>query len=356
MFGPGPIPIEVRMEPPDAGARLAITADGALLPHEGTGPYRARWDGAADGTATSLSLSAIATAADGAQVSALRSVRILRIDRSLDVSLVLAPVLALDRDGHAVLDLEPDDFRLRVDGRVTPISDVRRGDAPVRLAIAIDASASMMGERLAAAVDAAKLLVARLGESDRALIIGFDHRPHLYTALTGDHGELVRGLDAVRSGGGTSLYDALALAIDVLDHEPGRKAIVLLTDGADSMSRTPPGTIERRARSAEIVLYSVRVGEAGGARGNGAEERDARERALRALVEDTGGKSLAAATAAEVRAGYQAIFEEMRAQYTVEFAPPAPADGRFHRIEIKVTRPRVRVRARRGFYAEIPPS
>lgn len=267
--------------------------------------------------------------------------------QSVDVELVLVPVLILGPDGDPVAQLTREDFELRVDGRRTPIASFQNGDAPFAIAIVIDCSSSMVGAKFEAARTAAAALLSRLGRHDRALLIGFDHRVTTYATATSDQSVLRDALGSMRTGGGTSLYDALALAIRLLDSEPQRGAVVLLSDGEDALSRTSPAQIEQAARRSRIVLYSFAVDDL-----NRSERklRNTGAPRMRDLALELGGRAFAPRTAGELVAGYEAVFDEMRLQYTLGFVPTERSRGRrFLPLEVRVADRTHKVRMRRGW-------
>lgn len=273
-----------------------------------------------------------------------------RIDHVVDVDLVLVPVFVLDRDGRAVTSLAADDFVLEVDGRRTPIESFARGESPFSVAIVIDCSASMVGERFVAARRAAGAFLERMQPGDRATLIGFDHRPRTWAALDGDRAVLLAALDRMHTGGGTAMLDALRYGIEALEREAGRKAIVLLSDGEDVLSQQSVGAVERAARRSDVVLYTFRMtGEIGDPAPSGNPVGKSR---LSTLADDLGGRAFAPATTAELVAGYATVFEEMRLQYTLGFVPTPKGRRKWHTIEVDVSQADVRVRARRGWLSD----
>ena len=337
-----PVVVDLAFAEPGAVASITVSADREAEPIATltAPPFRFTWS--AEGRSGAVTLHARARLRDGREIEAERHFEILRIDQQVEVDLVLAPVVVTDPDGRPVKGLTRDDFELRVDGKPTVIDHFQAGNAPLALAILIDTSSSMLGERDQAARAAAALLIDGMSARDRALLIGFDHRARLAAPLTSDREQLHRALDDLTTGGGTSLYDAVALAARLLAPETGRKAIVLLTDGEESMSSRSPGEVERAARRAQVVLYPVWFG---------GEDRHGGRR-LEKLAGELGGRAVAAAGRSELLAAYAEIFAELRAQYTLGFIPRGAPDRRWHRIRVDTEVPGAHVRTRRGWYWE----
>jgi VWFA-related protein len=341
-------PVAIALEVRGSPTAVVVEVGGEPIATLTRPPWTLTWD--AGTRRGAFELHARASFPEGGDRSATARIYLIRVDQVVEVPLVLVPVVVLDRGGHAVAGLLGDDFELRVDGDETAIEHFEGGDAPFALAIVLDASASMLGSRFEAAREAAQTLIRSLGPRDRALILTFDHRASVRSPPSSDRAALERELDLLATGGGTAIYDALALAIQMLEGEPGRKAIVLLSDGADATSRTSPDAVSRAARRSQVVLYSVVVSdELGRGIPTTPPTLSAEGRRLKLLAEDLGGRSIAPGSLAELVGAYLGVFEEMRSQYTLGFAPSGRADGKWHRIEVSARVPAISIRARRGF-------
>ena len=267
-----------------------------------------------------------------------------------------------DRRGRLITSLDRDQFELLDEGVPQRVEFfAHETDAPLSLGLLIDTSSSQAHLLTAEREEAAAFLHRVLGPRDRAFVMGFDREIQLVQGLTSQASLVSRAIDAVRAdpgpdptappprrGGprGTRLYDAIRQASEVLGGQKGRKVLVLLTDGEDQGSRATRGTALEAAERAEVIVYSVLVADPAfyWARG-----RDfGGEAALAALQEKTGGFLVHPETAR----GLDEIAAELRAQYRLGYSPRPPRyDGSFHRIEVRLTGARHRVRARRGYYA-----
>jgi Ca-activated chloride channel family protein len=165
----------------------------------------------------------------------------------------------------------------------------------------------------------------------------------------------LRDLDArlkvLRGEAGTALYDALVFGARDLEPREGRKAIVVVTDGGNTVSKYSIDDALEAAHLADAVIYSVVVvpitNEVGRNIGG--------EHALQILAERTGGKIFFPASMPELDRVFTEIIRELRTQYLIGFYPkdvPLTKE-RFHKLEIKVNRPDLRVSSRNGYYGEV---
>jgi len=172
------------------------------------------------------------------------------------------------------------------------------------------------------------------------------------TFFTADLKTIEHGIDNLRTGPGTSLYDAIDLCSGTLLDRQGRKVLVLITDGGDTTSKTGYNEALRRAQQAEAIVYSIIVVpvEADAGRNLGGEH------ALIQISEDTGGKYYYAGTGNQLDEAFRKISDELRTQYLIAFYPNRKlADSPFRRIQVQLTSKDAdskayRVRHRAGYY------
>ena len=146
----------------------------------------------------------------------------------------------------------------------------------------------------------------------------------------------------------TALYDAIAVYLSRVTDTPGRKVLVVFTDGDDTTSRVPPQEVERLVRSSDVVVYPVAFP---GERPNSTEALRARS-FLTSLAELSGGRVFQPTASRELAAIYQSILDELGTQYVLGYVSDNPArDGRFRRITVEVKRPGLKLRHRPGYDA-----
>lgn len=292
----------------------------------------------------------------------------------VSTNLVTVPVSVKTRKGAYVSNLRQEDFRILEDGVPQEISHFETVDKPFTVALLLDVSDSTKAE-LTEIQNAAIAFLDQLQPHDRAMIISFDRRSVRLTEATGDRRSLSDAIRRVRTGGGTALYDALDGTLkEHLGASPGRKAVVLLTDGIDTSSvrATYESALRSAAEDCALIypiqwdtpnsLMSKQLGRAdndahiGGAiytTPSGEPLRKAYERGTRFLqlaAESSGGRFQYANNHKNLERSFARIAEELRQQYSLGYYPRNPAArGRKRRIKVGVSVADADVRARDSY-------
>lgn len=277
------------------------------------------------------------------------------------VARVAVTAVVRTRNGRPVTDLRPDEFKLAVAGEPRPIADVRADQAPVRLALLVDASGSMhVSARRDEARAVARHVLAWLEPgTDEAGLFTFDSSLIAAEPIAPVSPDLLRRFDAMQPFGKTSLFDAVAeTGRRVAAAGGSRRAVVVLTDGMDNASRLSPAEVSALASAIDVPVYVVLVVPESDRTGapEDLEERLTAEREgqLGDLARWTGGEIFAAVGPASSSLAARQIVEELRHQYLVSFEP-GDRPG-WHPIELATTRKNVVVRTRSGYVVEAPPS
>src|SRR5208283_3395112 len=158
-------------------------------------------------------------------------------------------------------------------------------------------------------------------------------------------------LRGMHGSAGTSLYDAIWLASHDLELREGRKALVLVSDGGETTSKIDSHRALEAAQLADVVIYPVIVMPIT----NDAGRNTGGEHALQFMAEGTGGRPFLPSLGAELDKAFGDIITELRTQYLLAFYPqnvPLAKDP-FHKLEVRVGRPELRVSARNGYYGEV---
>jgi Ca-activated chloride channel family protein len=259
------------------------------------------------------------------------------------------PVYAtvLDRSGRLVPDLTEDDFEILDNGRPTPITLFSRESLPFTAVVMLDTSASMT-EHLRLLDRAAEQFLIRMLPVDRAQVGAFNDKLQLSGTFTNDRDELIAALDDLQFGNSTRLYDAIAFSLDALVGIEGRRVVLVFTDGDDTSSRTRFRTVLERARNEEVMVYAIglEVNYFNGARW----VRTRPDRNLRRIAEETGGGFFELKKTDELAPTFTRVSQELRSQYLLGFAPET-LDGRVHKLEVRVRKPGMTVRARQSYLA-----
>ncbi len=271
---------------------------------------------------------------------------------SVDVRLVNVFVTVTDQHGAPISNLKKDDFTLTEDGRPQKISVFDKESAiPLSIVLAIDTSLSTRKDLSLELGSAKRFAHAILRPVDALSLYQFSEIVREVTPFTSDLKRIDRAVDGIRSGSATALYDALYLGSQSLDRRQGRKVMVVITDGGDTVSQVSYQEAVREAQQAEAILYSIIVVpvESSAGRDTGGEH------ALIQLSADTGGKYFYAKSAAQLDEAFRQISDELRTQYLLAYYPSQKlADSDYRHIEVKVHAPAVpgdfHVRHRTGYY------
>ena len=245
-------------------------------------------------------------------------------------------------DGAPVSGLAREDFELTEDGVPQAITIFAAGNLPLSVALAIDRSWSMTEARFLAAKEAARSFLDGLGPGDRAMILAIGSEVEAVTALSRDRLAWTAGVDSLRRWGTTPLYDAVIAGLDLVDSSPGRRALILLSDGDDRYSSATARQALERARRADVIVYPVAVGKN-------------HPPFFAELVALAGGRSFQADDVRRLRAVLSTISREMRSQYLLGYTPTRPiTPGAEHwrTIRVNTRKEGARVRARDGYWAK----
>lgn len=248
----------------------------------------------------------------------------------IDVNLVEVYAVVSDRQGAPVDELPKESFRLRLGRR--PIEIERFAPAeeiPLVLGLIIDSSESMDFLMEDTKRAAARFVAETVLSGDRAFLVDFDTQPRLAQGLTGDVGELAGALGRLRVGGNTAIYDAVIYSLDRFESEPGRRALVLLTDGRDYGSKFSTKRCLQEARRLGVPVYVIAISDLA-SRMPGAWMQKRPKKAppadafLEKFSEATGGRLFSIAEMGQLGSVYETINAELRSQYLLAFSTPKP--------------------------------
>ena len=284
---------------------------------------------------------AVAVLASGVKLEDLVIVEASVPVASIDVALAEVYVSVVDGHGRPVTGLGQESFTLREDGEPRPIV---RFDTVAELAIDVgllmDTSASMRRGLNTAARSARRFFETVIGPRDQALLVAFNHRIDRLMPFTGNRERLRYATAGLRAWGTTRLRDAIIYTLYGFGGQPGRRALVVLTDGQDVDSDFDAQQVLAAARRAGVAVYPVLLA--------GRERVEPSE--LETLALETGGRFFAVATVAGLDRVYQQIEAELRAQYLLVYQPATHGPRRFRRIAVSVAEPGLRARTISGYH------
>ncbi|GAB4368331.1 MAG: hypothetical protein Kow0062_01420 [Acidobacteriota bacterium] len=334
-----------------------VTVDGRTAARVESPPWRATIDLGED--VRELRIEVTLVLRDGRVVRTGRTYPVTGLRQQVEVRLVNLALTALDRRGRPVRDLRPEDVEILDDGQ--PVTIERWSAEPDALAVAlvIDGSGSMSGERLAAARAAARAFLDELPREVEALVVRFADTVEVLAGPTRNRDELIAALGRLHAEGGTALYDAVVEASRRLAETAAgrRRAMLLLSDGQDlASSGLEPGSFHtldeaiRAAHRADVEIFAVGIGGSLDVDTDFSGRFTARE-VLERLSASTGGRLLVSRRVSRLRRAFEDILRELLTQYTAAYRPPPPRPGQtFRRIEVRSRRRGVEIRTREGYF------
>lgn len=265
----------------------------------------------------------------------------------VNTDLVVLNVTVVDAQGKFVKGLRAGDFKLLVDGREQPIANFTKEETPFAAAMLLDTSGSME-QRMVLARSAAIRFLDHLRDEDVAAIYRFDSEINQVQEFSSSR-DLADFAFSLKAKGMTALNDAiLKAAVDLGQRAENRRAILVISDGADTKSAASAEKALETALAANATIYAVDMSSTEGATGRNL----VNAAALRNFANKSGGRYVGAPGGQSMRDSFAEIAEELSNQYTISYAPPETArDGRWHKLEVKLTRPDAVVRTRKGYHA-----
>jgi VWFA-related protein len=267
------------------------------------------------------------------------------------VNLVNILFTVADRKGKFVTNLRKEDFKVFEDERIQSISNFSsESNLPLTIALLVDTSGSIRDKLRFEEEAAIEFFYSTLQRGkDKALVIAFDSGVGLLQDFTDDPEKLADKIRQIRAGGGTSLYDAIYLAVNQkLANQGGRRIAILITDGDDNSSRVSLTETLEAAQKNEVTMYAISTNSAAFF---GSKEQERGDKTLKRLAEETGGKAFFPLKVQDLASSFLDIHDELRSQYQIGYRPTnAKQDGTFRRIRVDVGDKRYKARARTGYY------
>lgn len=258
---------------------------------------------------------------------------------SSGVNLVEVYASVTDERGEPVQGLAQRDFELRENGELQTVTSFSAGDFPLTVALALDRSFSMAGERLAAAKSAARAFLGELRTEDEVTLLGVGSDVEVLAPLSTDRRAQYAAIDRVDAFGTTGLHDAIIRAIEVTQQGKGRRALVILSDGNDRYSTASADTALARARASDVMVYPIALGAT-------------RPALFAELATLTGGRSYQLKDPGRLADTLRALARELRSQYLLGYTPVkalVAGSTEWRSITVAVRNARWRVRARDGY-------
>ena len=363
---------QLEVRPPAGTTVLAVelSIDGGEPRVKSAAPWTFPWD-AGDGT-KGHKLDAVARFSDGTSARASVTTSRLSINETEEVALVNVYAIVRDAKGGYVSDLAPADFGVLENGRKQTIDRFSSERLPLRIAIVLDTSLSMEGDKLQSAIASAVEFLSILQPGDEGLVVGFSDEVRVLQDLTSSRSELEKAIRSVEARGGTALYDAIFKASNRLVEFDGRRVLVVLSDGKDEAANgLEPGSLhtldeaQERVLRNEVMVFAIGLGrdlakDSKELRDNPtarANEMDFYGRKplvsiLQGLAETTGGTAVFSPGAGQLRRSFAQVAEDLRHQYRLAYrSDDTRHDGAWREIKVTVSRPAVTITNKKGYYA-----
>lgn len=262
--------------------------------------------------------------------------------------LVPVPATVLDSRGFAVTNLRLEDFELRVDGQLKPITELHRTETPVRLVMLFDNSGSLSEARDFEKRAAMRFFRSVMRPVDQAAVYSVSTDIFLAQPLTSNINTLERVVESFgKPEGSTALFDAMAEGAAYLRPYRGRRVIVIVSDGRENTSRLDFETTLQRVVADDCQIYVVQTGLY-----ENANVRDlVAERRMQEFSAQTGGAVYVPKSVADLDSAFSQIAADLAQQYVLSYYPADDKrDGQYHTMAVRVTtHPNARVRARKVF-------
>ena len=270
----------------------------------------------------------------------------------LEVQRVNLLFTVADKKGRFVTDLAKDDFEV-IEGKKPQniLEFAAESNLPLRLAILIDTSNSIR-DRFRFQQEAAVEFINSVmrPNTDKAVVVSFDMTAELVADLSGDTEKLSKAVRDLRPGGGTAMYDAIYFACrdKLMQDQPRhkfRRAMIILSDGDDNVSRYTREQALEMAQKADVVIYTIST--------NYSKMQTDGDKIMKYFAAETGGLAFFPFKAQDLAQSFENIANELRHQYNLLYRPePLKADGLWHPVDLRVKgRKDLVVRARKGYYA-----
>jgi Ca-activated chloride channel homolog len=271
------------------------------------------------------------------------------------LDLVNVTVTVRDGKGGLVSDLTAEDFVVREDGRPQRLEifapaalPEEREELALNLGMLFDTSESMRNDLKLSQQSAVRFLEA-IPRARDLLLIFFDRDIRISRYNSENQQGIFERILASKGEGFTALYDAIAVYLSRVAETPGRKTLVVFTDGDDTTSQIPAPEVAKLVRSSAATIYPVAFA---GQHSSGSTEGLRARSFLHSIAELSGGRVFQPTASRELAGVYQSILDELGTQYVLGYVSDNPKrDGKFRRITVELKRPGLKARHRPGYDA-----
>jgi len=269
------------------------------------------------------------------------------------VDLIGVTATVVTQDGTLVTGLSKDDFEIFEDGDRQPITQFTNERVPVSVAVLLDVSDSMFGQRLIdarAAVE--RFLFTRLDQADEFCVIAFNHEPRRLTPWTQSADLIREGLSGLRPSGATGLYDAVIAAMPMMERRSReRGALLIISDGEDTASDASMHDVRTALLRSDAFSYAIGIDPPA----RRAINTGVNVSALNEITSGSGGSTEVVHDTADLDGATARIADALNKQYLLGYVSSRAPDGKYHSIRVRAVNSSYRVRARNGYVASLRP-
>ena len=330
--------LRAKVEPSSLASSVMFFADGIQVCTTTKPPFDCEWDAGPSIAAHHVRL--VVTLSSGGRI--VRNARTTEIAfaETVDVDAVQVTVSVTDDRGRYVKGLPQSAFQIKEDGQPQKISQFYAEGAPLELVIAVDNSASIR-PAIQTLKRSVSTFLAAVPPRDRVTLLGFNEDVFVIARRTADLTERLQAVERLTAWGSTVLYDGILLGAETLESQPGRKALVVFTDGEDQGSNATFAEVERLLQGSDLALYMIGQGQA------------LTSKALTTLLErlsrPTGGRAFSTDSVSALDDAFRELLDELSNQYVLAYQPTnAARDDTWREITVTVDGHR-QVRARQGY-------
>ncbi len=335
--------LRATLTPADAATRVVFSVDGKQVCDASAAPFECSWEAGSNIVAHQFRV--VAELKAGGRVIKTVRTRSLGYAEKVDVDVVQIIATVVDGSGHFVTGLPQSAFHIEEDNKAQKISHFGSEDVPLELIVACDVSGSMTPAmpRLKKAV---KEFLGAVPSRDQVTLLGFNDSIFALTRRAVDPAERIKAVDRLAPWGATALYDVILRGVDMLGKQPGRRAMIVFSDGEDQGSHASIADVERRLQASDVTLYMI-------GQGRGVEV-EALKSVMQRLVEPTGGRALFTDNIDQLHLAFSDLLEELSNQYLLGYeSTNTRRDEALRKISVRVDG-QPRVRARQGYRAVAP--
>ena len=317
---------------------LVFFADGKKVCTLSRAPFECDWD-----AGDRLREHTIRVTAEhaGGRAAATVHTKGVKHSEAVDVDVVQLTAVVTDGEGRFVKGLTPADFKVFDDGKPQAITSFESENISLEMVLALDVSSSMR-DALPHVKQSAKRFLVGLRPADQVTLLGFNDNVFTLAQRSRDQAARVRAIDLMSAWGGTALYDVVLTGLNLLSRHPGRRSMLVFSDGDDQSSHATFEAAVARAEGSDATIYVIGQG------------RAVRTQELRTVLKKfattSGGREFFAEDAQRLDRFFEEILEDLGNQYLISYAyPHEERDGQLHTIRVEVGGGSYKVRARDSY-------